>query len=143
MDKVIQDDVERALKTLDFFLRISGRSRQELDRRIGQGRGFTSQVLTGRVKLRFDHVVQILEGANVDPSRYFGVLYPVAEEDRKPLKELQLMFEQFQKDKVTPKAETTLPPPRDHLVDPEELKRLVQEQVEQALEAKRRKRRRP
>src|SRR4051794_38767421 len=141
MDKVIQDDVERALKTLDFFLRISGRSRQELDRRIGQGRGFTSQVLTGRVKLRFDHVVLILQGANVDPSRYFGVLYPVEEEDRKPLKELQLMFEQFQKDTAEPKAETV--PPRDQLVDPEELKRLVQEQVEQVLEAKRRKRRRP
>jgi hypothetical protein len=140
MDKAIQDDVERALATLAYFLRISGKTRQDLDRRIGQGRGFTSQVLTGRVKLRFDHVVQILQGANVDPSRYFGVLYPVAEEDRKPLKELQSMFEQFQKDTVEPKAETE--PPRER-VAPEELKRLVQEQVEQALKAKQRKRRRP
>lgn len=142
MDKTtIQAEVERALEALAFFLRSSGRSRQDLDRRIGQGRGFTSQVLTGRVKLRYDHVIQILQGINAEPALYFGLLHPVAEKDRDPLKKLQEMFERFQEDGAEAKAEPA--PPRDQGVDPEELKRLVQEQVEQALEAKRRKGRRP
>jgi hypothetical protein len=140
MNDAIEKDVKRALETLAFFLRLSGKSRQELDREIGQGRGFTSQVLTGRVKLRFDHVVQLLQGVNADSSRYFGLLYPVAEKDREPLRELQKMFEQFKKETAKPKAEPE--PPRERLVDPKELDRLVQEKVEQILEARRRKPRR-
>jgi len=140
MDKTtIQDEVERALETLAFFLRSSGRSRQDLDRRIGQGRGFTSQVLTGRVKLRYDHVIQILQGINAEPALYFALLHPIAEADRPALHKLQEMFARFQEEQPATQAE---PETQGGKVDPEELKRLVQEQVEQALKARQRKRRR-
>jgi hypothetical protein len=139
----INDEVKRSLEALAFLIRISGKTRQDLDRQIGQGRGFTSQVLTGRVKLRHDHVLLLLLGANVDPALYFGLLHPVSEEDRPALKKLQEMFAQFQKGTkaATAKVERETPSPRDR-VDPEELRRLVQEQVERALEAKRPRRRR-
>src|SRR5262249_29427352 len=133
----IDEEVKRALNALAFYIRIGGTTRQDLDRRIGQGRGFTSQVLTNRVKPRHDHVLQPLQGANVDPSLYYGLLYPVAEEDRPALKRLQEMFAQFQNPPATTEAE----PPRLH-VDPDEVKRLVHEEVEAALEAQRPKRRR-
>ncbi len=136
----IEGEVKRALEALAFLIRISGASRQELDHRIGQGRGFTSQVLTGRVKLRHDHVLLLLQGANVEPALYYGLLHPVSDEDRPALKKLQEMFAQFQK-QPSAAAEVAPETPSDR-VDPEELKRLVQEQVDRALEAKRPRRRR-
>ena len=141
MDKTaINDEVKRSLEALAFLIRISGKTRQDLDRQIGQGRGFTSQVLTGRVKLRHDHVLLLLLGANVDPALYYGLLYPVSEEDRPALKKLQEMFAQFQK-QPSAAAEAARETPSDR-VGTEELKRLVREEVDQALEAKRPQRRR-
>jgi hypothetical protein len=137
----IEDEVKRALEALAFLIRISGASRQELDHRIGQGRGFTSQVLTGRVKLRHDHVLLLLQGANVEPALYYGLLHPVSDEDRPALKKLQEMFAQFQKGSKAATAKVERETPRDR-VDPEELRRLVEEQVDRALEAKRPQRRR-
>jgi hypothetical protein len=135
MDKTaINDEVKRSLEALAFLIRISGKTRQDLDRQIGQGRGFTSQVLTGRVKLRYDHVLLLLLGANVDPALYYGLLHPVSEEDRPALKKLQEMFAQFQKGTKAATAKVEREMPR---VDPEEVKRLVQEHVDRVLEEKR------
>ena len=136
----IHFEVKRSLEALAFLIRISGKTRQDLDHRIGQGRGFTSQVLTGRVKLRYDHVLLLLIGANVDPALYYGLLHPVSDEDRPALKKLQKMFARFQKQPVS-RVERETPSGRDR-IDSEELKRLVQEQVERALEAKQPQRRR-
>lgn len=77
---------------------------------------------------------------SIEPALYYGLLHPVSDEDRPALKKLQEMFAQFQK-QPSAAAEVAPETPSDR-VDPEELKRLVQEQVDRALEAKRPRRRR-
>jgi len=71
-----QDEVERALELLRTVVGASGVTRQEIDKRLEGGRGYTSLVLTGGVKLRFDHIVRILEAVHVERRLFFQMLYP-------------------------------------------------------------------
>ena len=60
------DEVERALELLRTVVAASGLTRQEIDKRLKGARGYTSLVLTGGIKLRFDHIVSILQAVHVD-----------------------------------------------------------------------------
>jgi len=63
---MIDDEIRRALKLLETLMTISGLNRQDLDRRLGQGRGYASQVLTGRVELKYRHILAFLEVVDVE-----------------------------------------------------------------------------
>jgi hypothetical protein len=73
---MIDEEIRRARKLLETLVKISGLNRQEVDRRLGQGRGYSSQVLTGRVELKYRHILTFLEVVDVDPGLFFRVLYP-------------------------------------------------------------------
>jgi len=79
---MIEDEIRRATKLLATLVQIAGLERQELDRLLGQGRGYASQVLTGRVELKYRHLLAILEGVDVEPGIFFRVLYPEPDEPR-------------------------------------------------------------
>jgi len=63
---MIEDEIRRATKLLATLVQIAGLNRQDLDRLLGQGRGYSSQVLTGRVELKYRHVLAILEVVDVE-----------------------------------------------------------------------------
>jgi len=79
---MIEDEIRRATKLLATLVQIAGLNRQDLDRLLGQGRGYSSQVLTGRVELKYRHVLAILEVVDVEPGIFFRVLYPEPDEPR-------------------------------------------------------------
>jgi len=79
---MIEDEIRRATKLLATLVQIAGLERQELDRLLGQGRGYASQVLTGRVELKYRHILAILEVVDVEPGIFFRVLYPEPDEPR-------------------------------------------------------------
>jgi hypothetical protein len=79
---MIEDEIRRATKLLATLVQIAGLDRQELDRLLGQGRGYASQVLSGRVELKHRHVLAILERVDVEPGIFFRVLYPEPDEPR-------------------------------------------------------------
>jgi GNAT superfamily N-acetyltransferase len=79
---MMEDEIRRATKLLATLVQIAGMNRQDLDRLLGQGRGYASQVLTGRVELKYRHILAILEVVDVEPAIFFRVLYTEPDEPR-------------------------------------------------------------
>jgi transcriptional regulator with XRE-family HTH domain len=124
----IDDEVRRATKLLETVMQAAGLTRKDLDQKLGAGPGYVSQVLTGRMELKFRHILAILRALEVDPSVFFQTLYP----ESRPSSDAVVMEEflkRFQKLGFGGKQD---PPPSPSL-DPRELERLVQNAVRAAL----------
>jgi transcriptional regulator with XRE-family HTH domain len=72
----IDDEVRRATKLLETVMQAAGLTRKDLDQKLGAGPGYVSQVLTGRMELKFRHILAILRALEVEPSVFFQTLYP-------------------------------------------------------------------
>ncbi len=125
-----EDDVRRATKLLETVMQAAGVTRKELDRRLGAGPGYASQVLTGRMELKFRHVLAFLRALEVEPSVFFQTLYPG---DRPPSD--QVVMEEFLKRFQNLGFGAPAPPQASQApaVDPRELERLVESAVRAAL----------
>jgi hypothetical protein len=73
---MIEEEIRRARKLLDTLITISGLHRRQVDARLGAGHGQASQILTGRVELKYRHILSFLAAMDVDPGLFFRVLYP-------------------------------------------------------------------
>ncbi len=124
----IDDEVRRATKLLETVMQAAGLTRKDLDQKLGAGPGYVSQVLTGRMELKFRHVLAILRALEVEPSVFFQTLYP---EDR-PSTDTVVMEEflrRFQKLGFGPPS----PPPPSPALDPQDLERMIQNAVRAAM----------
>jgi transcriptional regulator with XRE-family HTH domain len=124
----IDDDVRRATKLLETVMQAAGLTRKDLDQRLGAGPGYVSQVLTGRMELKFRHVLAILHALDVEPSVFFQTLYP---EDR-PSTDAVVMEEFLRRFQKLGFGAPPVPPPSPAL-DPQELERMIQNAVRAAL----------
>jgi transcriptional regulator with XRE-family HTH domain len=124
----IDDDVRRATKLLETVMQAAGLTRKDLDQRLGAGPGYVSQVLTGRMELKFRHVLAILRALDVEPSVFFQTLYP---EDR-PSTDAVVMEEFLRRFQKLGFGAAPAPPPSPAL-DPQELERMIQNAVRAAL----------
>lgn len=123
----IEEEVRRATKLLETVMQATGLTRKELDQRLGAGSGYVSQVLTGRMELKFRHILAILQALEVDPSVFFQTLYP----GDRPTSD-QVVMEEFLK-RFQKLGFGGGPPPQTATIDPQELERLVQSAVRAAL----------
>lgn len=123
----IEDEVRRATKLLETVMQAAGLTRKELDQRLGAGPGYVSQVLTGRMELKFRHVLAILRALDVEPNVFFQTLYPEnrAVSDQAVMEEF---LKRFQKLGFGGSA-----PPPPPAIDSQELERLIQSAVRTAL----------
>lgn len=111
-------------------MQAAGMTRKDLDQKLGAGPGYVSQVLTGRMELKFRHILAILRALDVEPSVFFQTLYP----ESRPSSDAVVMEEflrRFQKLGFGG-AKTTAPPPSPAL-EPQELEKLIQNAVRAAL----------
>jgi hypothetical protein len=69
-------EVERARAMLAGVVRMNGMTLQELDDTTGHARGYFSQILKGRLVLRYRHIVEALLAINMEPEHFFRLLYP-------------------------------------------------------------------
>jgi hypothetical protein len=76
----VEHEVERTRRTLAAMVRLRGMTLQELDQRTGHQRGYYSQILSGRLALRYRHVVEVLEVLGIDRQFFFRMVYPTATE---------------------------------------------------------------
>jgi transcriptional regulator with XRE-family HTH domain len=123
----IDDEVRRATKLLETVMQAAGLTRKDLDQKLGAGPGYVSQVLTGRMELKFRHILAILHALEVEPSVFFQTLYP----ENRPSTDAVVMEEflrRFQR-----LGFGAQPPPPAPALDPQELDRLIQSAVRAAL----------
>lgn len=126
-------ELERARSLIAALIRLSGQDRQTLDRELGEGRGFTSQILVGRVKLRFEHVLRIIDGLHLEPAVFFALLYPIPPDDRERLAQVAAWVERLR----LAGFEVERPaPPASPEAKPAELAALIRAEVERAFEAR-------
>src|SRR3954452_19019182 len=124
----IDDEVRRATKLLETVMQAAGLTRKDLDQRLGAGPGYVSQVLTGRMELKFRHVLSILRALEVEPSVFFQTLYP----ENRPATDTVVMEEflrRFQKLGFGPPATPPAAPPPD----PQDRERMIQNAVRAAM----------
>ncbi|HEV7519146.1 MAG TPA: hypothetical protein VGR07_22885 [Thermoanaerobaculia bacterium] len=129
---MIDDEIRRARKLLETLMTISGLNRQEVDRRLGQGRGYASQVLTGRVELKYRHILAFLEVVDVEPGMFFRVLFPDSTEQRQGTagRMAERLFRQIHRAGYRDRPE---PLPRLPAIDTEELERRIGEAIREVL----------
>jgi len=124
----IDDEVRRATKLLETVMQAAGLTRKDLDQKLGAGPGYVSQVLTGRMELKFRHILSVLRALDVEPNVFFQTLYP----ENRPSTDAVVMEEflrRFQKLGFG----TQSPPPPTPTLDPNELERMIQNAVRAAL----------
>jgi transcriptional regulator with XRE-family HTH domain len=124
----IEDEVRRATKLLETVMQAAGLTRKDLDQRLGAGPGYVSQVLTGRMELKLRHILAILRSLDVEPSLFFQTLYP----DARPSTD-QAVMEEFLKRFQKLGFAGSPPPPPPPVLDPQELEKLIQSAVRNAL----------
>jgi transcriptional regulator with XRE-family HTH domain len=124
----IEDEVRRATKLLETVMQAAGLTRKDLDQRLGAGPGYVSQVLTGRMELKFRHILAILRALDVEPNLFFQTLYP----DTRPSTDQTVMEEFLRRFQKLGFGPTAAPPPPAPALDSQELERLIQSAVRTA-----------
>jgi transcriptional regulator with XRE-family HTH domain len=124
----IDDEVRRATKLLETVMQAAGLTRKDLDQRLSAGPGYVSQVLTGRMELKFRHILAILRALEVEPSVFFQTLYP----ENRPATDAVVMEEFLRRFQKLGFGAQSAPPPKPTL-DPNDLERMIQNAVRAAL----------
>jgi hypothetical protein len=76
------DELKRAISLLDELVQMFGGSRRHVDKMLGTGRSRTSQLLSGRLELKFQHILDVLDVLGIESRAFFEVLY--GEEEHAP-----------------------------------------------------------
>lgn len=124
----IEEEVRRATKLLETVMQAAGLTRKDLDQKLGAGPGYVSQVLTGRMELKFRHILAILKALDVDPGVFFQTLYP----ESRPSGDVAMMEEFLKRFQKLGFGKPPEPPPSPSL-DSQELEKLIQNAVRAAL----------
>ena len=112
---------ERARRTLQVAVRISGVKLESLDRALGMSKGYLSQVFSGRIELKMWHLEVILERLDFEPRAFFRLAYPApGEEDGSTMEQ----FTAYTGSRPLRRPAAALPP---------ELRAAIEETVREAL----------
>ncbi len=108
-------------------MQAAGLTRKDLDQKLGAGPGYVSQVLTGRMELKFRHILAILHALEVEPSVFFQTLYP----ENRPSTDAVVMEEFLRRfQRLGFGVQPAQPAPA---LAPQELEKLIQSAVRAAL----------
>ncbi len=127
-----QAEVERAIKLIEGVMRVQGITKKVLDERLGKSPGYFAQVLSGRLELKYRHILAILRGLDLEPRAFFRSLFPEPGEPASGARMLERLFAELQRSGYGSYL-TPPPPPAQAAIDPEELDRRIQAAVAAAL----------
>ncbi len=131
------DELGRILQLLETAVRISGRSRSQLERDLGLGKSYLSQLLGGRIELKVRVLFAILKEVGISPLVFCQIaLSPRPEQapGGAPRSHVEAMLESA--DRLGYPSPPAAPKPP--LPDEEELERVVRQAVQEALGERRR-----
>ncbi|HEV7667413.1 MAG TPA: hypothetical protein VGS22_02735 [Thermoanaerobaculia bacterium] len=130
-----EGEIHRARKLLAALIHLSNKSRQEIDELLDNCRGQTSQLLTGRIAMRYEHILRVLDAIHIPPGDFFRTLFPKPG-DRGGLAEGPVLARYID---ALDEAGVPVPPlepqPAPLLIDPADLERHVRAAMTEALAA--------
>jgi hypothetical protein len=132
------DEIRRALKLLEALIKAHGLTKKALDQKLQKGPGYISQVLTGRLELKYRHILEILEGLDMQPGLFFRALFLEPETPSQSGRMLEKFLEGLQKmGYYGERASTAEAPPaaqsQTSAVDAQDLDRRIRDAVADAL----------
>src|SRR6476619_8579557 len=92
-----QGEVERAIKLIEGVMRVQGVTKKILDERLGKSPGYFAQVLSGRLELKYRHILAILRGLELEPRVFFRSLFPEPGEPASGARMLERLFAELQR----------------------------------------------
>ncbi len=122
--------VERALWLLGHLIQMAGLGRRDVDERLGLTRGQVSQVLTGRVSLKLEMILLILDEIGMEPVMFFKLLFELPDEGDNPF--LALLYKKMLESGAM-KPEHMILPPEPAPIPADQLRRLVREELKDVL----------
>ena len=122
--------VDRALWLLGHLIQMAGLGRRDVDERLGLTRGQVSQVLTGRVSLKFEMILLILDEVGMEPAMFFKLLFELPDEGENPF--LALLYRKMLESGAIEPKHMILPPEPEPL-PADQLRRLVREELKDVL----------
>ncbi|MEP7013539.1 MAG: hypothetical protein ABJC13_24730 [Acidobacteriota bacterium] len=122
--------VERARWLLGHLIQMAGQGRRDVDERLGLTRGQVSQVLTGRVSLKLEMILLILDEVGMEPAMFFKLLFELPDEGDNPF--LALLYRKMLESGAM-KPEHLIPPSEPAPIPEDELRRLVREELKDVL----------
>lgn len=125
---MVDEEVERFANALRAILEEQSISVAEVERRLGWGKGTFTKRLRGTRELKLRQLLSILAAINVDPLYYFLRVFGVKDADGTVARTIRNLDH-------APGTHRPLTLPQT--VDEAELRRLIQEAVEQAIGPKR------
>ncbi|HZF12902.1 MAG TPA: hypothetical protein VFE33_29285 [Thermoanaerobaculia bacterium] len=138
-----QDEVERAIKLIEGVMRVQGVTKKILDERLGKSPGYFAQVLSGRLELKYRHILAILRGLDLEPRVFFRSLFPEPGEAASGARMLERLFAELQRSGYgSYHLANPAPPPspaQPSAISPDELDRRIQAAVTAALAERERK----
>jgi len=137
-----QDEVERAIKLIEGVMRVQGVTKKILDERLGKSPGYFAQVLSGRLELKYRHILAILRGLDLEPRVFFRSLFPEPGEAASGARMLERLFAELQRGGYSSYLANPAPPPSPSqlpAISPDELDRRIQAAVAAALAERERK----
>jgi hypothetical protein len=92
-----EDDVRRAIKLLEGVMRVEGVSKRGMDERLNKAPGYVAQVLSGRLELKFRHILAILAALEIEPRVFFRALFPEPGEAGGSVRMIGRYFDELQR----------------------------------------------
>src|ERR1700709_1383261 len=92
-----REEVERAIKLIEGVMRVQGVTKKILDERLGKSPRSFAQVLSGRLELKYRHILAILRGLELEPRVFFRSLYPEPGEPAGGARMLERLFAELQR----------------------------------------------
>jgi hypothetical protein len=126
-----QEEIERAIKLIEGVMRVQGVTKKVLDERLGKSPGYFAQVLSGRLELKYRHILAILRGLDLEPRVFFRSLFPEPGESAGGARMLERLFAELQRSGYG--SYLAPPPSATPAIDAEELDRRIQAAVATAL----------
>ena len=74
-------EVQKVRNLLERLVHVADLTYAEMDKQLGEGRGFTTRVLHGVVGLKLEHIISILKVLDIPPGDFFRVLFPAPNAD--------------------------------------------------------------
>jgi hypothetical protein len=138
-----REEVARAIKLIEGVMRVQGVTKKILDERLGKSPGYFAQVLSGRLELKYRHILAILRGLELEPRVFFRSLFPEPGEPVSGARMLERLFAELQRSGYgtylsPPAVPAFAPSPAAFLpaIDADELDRRIQAAVAAALAAR-------
>lgn len=70
------EGVQRLRQALHVTMQILGISKRDAERQLGWSYGYLSRLSTGRMELKMEHVLQLVEVVGLTPAELFRFAYP-------------------------------------------------------------------